>query len=114
MIIKVLNLTWQVLLGYLQVAYTVGHVTSRLCQISNQETLHAVRLNTASEGALNPNYPGENVPESMGEDLLESMGDNIPEWGSALISECMGGLPRNQHLRSGGPYWALTQTRCSR
>jgi hypothetical protein len=36
-------------------------------------------LNTASEGALNPNYPGENIPESMGEDLSESMSDNIPE-----------------------------------
>jgi hypothetical protein len=36
-------------------------------------------LNTASEGALNPNYPGENIPEPMGEDLSESMGDNIPE-----------------------------------
>ena len=57
-------------------------------RIPSSATAKEATPNAASEDALKPSYPGENIPESMGDNILQWVGDIIPEW--------MGGLLRNQ------------------
>jgi hypothetical protein len=52
-------------------------------------------LNTASGEPVTLSMPSDNIPESMGEDFSESVGGIISEW--------MGGFPRNQHPGASSP-----------